>query len=270
MGRVIWGLTALACGALAALPARAGTFLDDLQSSKGYTLTLGAEGRMTPRYEGSSKYEFMPLPLFDLRPLGTAPRFHSPRDSLGFSLFELGPFDFGPVGYLEFARKRKKNAGLAGLDDVKTAYEFGGYGEYWAFPWLRARVEVRKGFHGHHGVVADEMLDAVVPVGNGFTLSGGPRMRIADESANSRYFDISPAESLTSGLPVYDTSAGVRSVGGGGQVLYRWSPQWEVHSFVEYDRLVGGPANSPIVTVRGSPNQFTLGTGFGYSFDVPN
>jgi len=161
-----------------------------------------------------------------------------------------------------------RNPALQGLDDVKWALELGGFVEYWAFDWLRARVEVRKGFHGHHGVIADEMVDVVVPVGNGFTVSGGPRMRVADASANSRYFDVKPEESAASGLPVYDTGAGIRSMGAGGQVSYQWAPQWEVHSFVEYDRLVSGSANSPIVTVRGSPNQVTLGTGFNYSFDM--
>ncbi|MBV8394375.1 MAG: MipA/OmpV family protein, partial [Alphaproteobacteria bacterium] len=37
---------------------------------------------------------------------------------------------------------------------------------------------------------------------------------------------------------------------------------------VEYDRLVGDAANSPLVTVRGNANQLTFGGGFAYSFDI--
>jgi len=64
MRQAVLGLAILALAAAGS--ARAGTFLDDLQSSKGVTVTLGAEARMTPRYEGSAKYEFVPVPLFDL------------------------------------------------------------------------------------------------------------------------------------------------------------------------------------------------------------
>jgi MipA family protein len=40
-----------------------------------------------------------------------------------------------------------------------------------------------------------------------------------------------------------------------------------VHSYVEYDRLLGDAAKSPLVTVRGSVNQTTVGIGASYSFD---
>jgi outer membrane protein len=46
-----------------------------------------------------------------------------------------------------------------------------------------------------------------------------------------------------------------------------FNPQWEVHSYVEYERLLGDAANSPLVTARGSPNQTTVGIGASYSFD---
>jgi outer membrane protein len=41
-----------------------------------------------------------------------------------------------------------------------------------------------------------------------------------------------------------------------------------VHSYIEYDRLLGDAAKSPIVTARGSANQTTVGIGASYSFDV--
>ena len=41
-----------------------------------------------------------------------------------------------------------------------------------------------------------------------------------------------------------------------------------LHAFVEYQRLTDSVANSPMVTVRGSPNQFTYGLGATYSFNM--
>ena len=44
-------------------------------------------------------------------------------------------------------------------------------------------------------------------------------------------------------------------------------PTWATYSFVEYDRLVGSTAASPIVTAAGgNTNQWTIGIGLTYSF----
>ena len=39
-------------------------------------------------------------------------------------------------------------------------------------------------------------------------------------------------------------------------------------STIEYERLTGSTADSPLVTQRGSPNQFTFGVGATYSFNI--
>lgn len=264
--RVGIGMIAVAAGL--AGNASAQTIQQDLGSSKGVTVTVGAEGRMTPSYEGSKNFDFMVLPLFDVRPMGTAPRFHSPRDGFGFSVYENGPFSIGPVAYLEFARRSSKYSAIRGLNDVNLAYELGGFIDYWAAPWFRVHAELRKGFQGHHGVILDLAGDYITPIQPSLTFSIGPRMRISDSSGNSRYFDISPVESVASGLPVYNAGGGIRSVGAGTQLIKQWNPQWATHVFVEYDRLVGDAGDSPITVVRGNPDQFTFGAGFAYSFDI--
>lgn len=250
--------------------ASAGTVLEDL-SSKGVTVTIGAEARMTPAYEGSSRFDWMPMPMFDIRPVGTAPRFHSPRDGFGITVYENGKLSMGPVAYVEFARRSKNTKStiaLKGLEDVKKAYEFGGFAEYWFYDWLRGHGELRHGYVGHHGTVLDLALDVVVPVQKSLTLSAGPRARYSDSSGNTRYFDISPNESAASGLPVYNAREGWRSIGAGTQVIKQWSPEWATHAFVEYDHLLADAANSPLVTQRGTPHQLTIGAGFAYSFDI--
>ena len=63
--------------------------------------------------------------------------------------------------------------------------ELGVFAEYWMVPWLRTRVEVRQGFNGHHGIVSDIFVDAVVPVGTQWTFSGGPRVTLASTAATS-------------------------------------------------------------------------------------
>ena len=45
------------------------------------------------------------------------------------------------------------------------------------------------------------------------------------------------------------------------------TPQWEAHAFIEYDRLLGDAAASPLTTQQGSANQVRVGLGASYSFD---
>jgi outer membrane protein len=61
---------------------------------------------------------------------------------------------------------------------------------------------------------------------------------------------------------------GLRSFGAGAQARYEWSPQWATHIFVEYERLAGDAANSPLVITHGSRDQIQVGMGVTYSFDI--
>ena len=232
-----------------------------------WTITLGAEGRVEPIFQGSKRYELHPYPLFDLRRYGTPERFHGPRDGLGVGLIEGSNFLIGPVGQLKMQRRERDDTVLTGLGDVPWALELGGFAEYWWMPWLRTRAEVRQGVTGHHGVVADLFADAVVPVNPQLTLSGGPRVTLATGAATRPYFSITAVQSAASGLPIFDAEGGVRSVGAGTQARYFWTQQFATHAFVEYERLTDDAANSPLVTQRGSPNQFTIGLGATRSFD---
>jgi len=87
-------------------------------------------------------------------------------------------------------------------------------------------------------------------------------------AATAPYFSITPEQSAASGLPVYDASGGFHSFGAGVQARYEWSPQWATHAFLEYERLTGDGANSPIVALRGSRDQLQAGIGVTYSFDM--
>lgn len=263
VGTVIAGAMALAA---AAGPASADTIFDDLRS-KSLTITVGAVFPVSPKFEGSDTYLFAPGPLFNIRPIGTGPRFFTPRENFGVTMLEFGGWQFGPAIALERLRRvNKELAYLSDYDKSRVAVEVGAFAEYWFAKWVRYRVELRQGVTEGQGFIADQSIDFIQPFG-AWTLSAGPRMRIVDARANSRSFDISPAQSLLSGLAVYDAGGGIRSVGGGTQALYRFNPQWAVYGFIEYDRLVGDAANASYVVSRGSADQWLFGTGIQFSFD---
>jgi len=240
-----------------------------------WIVTIGAEVRAIPAWPGAptSLYGISGMPLFYIRKPGDLPFFFGARDSFGFPLFDYGPFQAGPVGRLVYPRYASSYPQLAGFGDVNWAVQLGGFAQYWPTPWLRLRGELRQGIGAETGLTGDLFADAVVPLGQ-FRLSGGPRVTFQTAAAISPYFGITAAQSAAStvsglpALPVYNTSGGVYSYGAGGQLEYFWNPQWSTHALVEYERLTGSAANSPLVTMRGSPNQFTFGLGATYTFNM--
>jgi outer membrane protein len=235
--------------------------------SGNWTATIGGGGEYKPDFEGASHSLLSPVPIVSIRRAGSAEPFHSPRDGASFALIDFGGLRAGPAGKFVASRKASNYSELNGLSNVDAAFEFGGFIEYFPVDWFRVRNETRQGFGGHHGIVSDFSGDFIVPVARGLTISAGSRFTWESAKATSPYFAVDYAQSIASGLPVFDAKGGPHSAGGGAQVSYRINPQWEVHSYVEYARLLGDAAKSPIVTRRGSVDQTTVGVGVSYAFD---
>jgi outer membrane protein len=238
-----------------------------------WIVTVGVEGRAIPAWPGAAdtKFAVTGLPLFSIRKAGTPPDFFGPRDSFGFPVVDLGQVKLGPAFQLIWQRSASAYRELNGLGNVGYALQAGAFVDYWPVPWLRLHGEARQGIGGETGVTGNLFVDAVVPVEQ-WRLSAGPRMTVQTTAAVSPYFSITPQQSANSTvaglpmLPVYHAGGGFYSYGAGTEAEYFFSPTWAAHAFVEYERLTGDAANSPLVTQRGSPNQFTFGVGATYSF----
>ena len=236
--------------------------------ASAWTVTLGVEGRVLPTFEGAKSFNWTAFPVFQVRRSGTNDRFRSPRDGFSFAVYDESNFRFGPTGKIKRYRHEGDSPALSGLGNVDWALELGVFAEYWWLPWLRTRGELRNGIGGHHGLVADLSADAVYNFAPQWTLAGGPRMTLASSAAVDPYFSISAAQSIASGLPVYTAKGGVRSYGAGAQLRYAINTRWQTYTYVEYERLTGDAANSPLVTIRGTRDQVSAGLGLTYSFDV--
>jgi outer membrane protein len=233
-----------------------------------WTVMVGVQGASKPDFEGADRAMVSPTPIFAIRRAGSVDQFRGPLDNSSIALIDFGDLRAGPAGKLVPSRKQYSYSELNGLGDIKTAIELGGFVEYYPVDWFRAHGELRQGIRGHHGVVADLSADFIVPVIQRFTVSAGPRFTWESTKATSPYFGIDAAQALATGLSTFDAKGGAHSAGAGAQLSYRVDPRWEVHAYVEYERLLGDAAKSPLVTVRGSPNQTTFGVGASYTFDV--
>jgi len=235
--------------------------------SGNWTVVIGAEGQYRPDFAGANHSLFSPVPIFSIRRAGSVDQFRSPRDNASIALIDFGDLRAGPAGKFVPSRKAGSYSELDGLGDVKAAFELGGFIEYFPVDWFRVRNETRQGFGGHQGVVSDFSADFIVPVTRAITISAGPRFTWESTKAVSPYFSVDAVQAIATGLAAFDAKGGAHSAGAGAQVKYRINPQWEVHSYVEYDRLLGDAAKSPLVAARGSVNQTKVGIGASYSFD---
>jgi len=237
-----------------------------LQNASGWIVTVKGNLRVGPSYPGSDEFSVIGYPSFSIRRAGTVERFSAPDDGLSFSFLEESAFRFGVVGRFQGGRYLQDDRRLFGLEKIDWAVEPGVFVEYWPLEFLRARAEIRRGFNGHEGFVADLGLDAVQRFG-AFTLSVGPRLSLGDSEFARTYFGVTPAEAALNGqVAAYRPSGGITSVGATGAVSYDWSPQWSTTAFVTYKHLVGDAADSPIVQRFGSEHQVGLGLTVSYSF----
>jgi outer membrane protein len=237
-------------------------------ATQTWIVTVGAWTFAQPVFEGSDEYELGVRPILNIRRSDQREWLSLPNDRGIMTLFSTNNFRIGPS--FDFIQKRKEgdSDALRGLGTVDWAIEVGAFAEYWPADFARLRAEVRRGFNGHEGFVADFSADFVWRPLPAWTLTAGPRLSLADSEYMSTYFSVTPAQAAGSGLRVYDAGGGVKSAGAGASLTYQWTPQIATTAFLEYARLLGDAADSPIVTERGSPDQVTVGLGVKYTFSV--
>ena len=230
----------------------------------GWLVTLKGSLEAGPRWLGADTYRMYPFPGISIRRAGTTAGFSAPDDGIGIALFDNQMFRIGPVARLQFERKARGE--LAGLRHIDWAIEPGIFAEFWPAQWFRTRIEVRRGFNGHRGIVADLAADWVQQAG-AFTTAIGPRIGFGNSRFTNTYFGVTPLEALANGsVTPYRASGGVHYAGLAGSIAYRWTPALSTTVYGSYQRLVGDAARSPIVRNLGSRDQFTVGLSVSYTF----
>jgi outer membrane protein len=227
------------------------------ENGEDLVLEVGGGLRVLPEYESADTYKVRPWPVIELHyirvpvigGIGGGP--------------ETG-FSFSPSFRVIEERDDDDFSDLAGLGDVDLAVELGGEVAY-RYGMFRALAAVRHGFGGHHGIVGRFGVDAVMHPIDRLTMSLGPRLFFASDDYLNTYLGVTPAQSASSGLPVYELDNWIRGVGAEADFKYRLTPRWSVVGEAGYERLVFDAADSP-VTARGSKNQFAAALGLSYRF----
>ena len=247
---------AVALALLFALPAAAQTGLAPqpippapaAARDTGWRISLGAGTFYGPDYPGSKNYRARFVAAPDIR-YGDNTFFLSFRDGIGATLFRGNGFTAGPVARLRFGRDQDDNAALRGLGDIDPSGEAGAFIGYSDGLW-RAQVELRQGFGGHTGLVADARADRVFRVRPDLFLSVGPRVSWGSRDFAETYYGVSNTQAARSGYQPFAPDAyWFAGVAGGATFLA--SDRWTIGVFGEVGQILGQSADSPIVDGRG-------------------
>lgn len=245
--------------------------------TKAWALTVGFAPLVGPAFNGSDDIALSVFP--DLRINYKDVFFMSIPDGLGYNVINTKQWKVGPLVKLRFGRDEKgggnpfliagESDDLQGLGDVGSAGEAGAFVQYNWKRW-RTRAELRQGFGAHDGWVADwnaSYFGARKFPGMGSAFySIGPRVTLGSGDFVDPYFGIDAQQSANSGLAQYSAGSGLYSYGFTGTLIKPVNERIAVTAFANYERLAGDVEDSPLITERGTPNQFVIGLAFGYRF----
>ncbi|WP_326893320.1 MipA/OmpV family protein [Mesorhizobium sp.] len=237
-----------------------------IASNDPWIISVGGMMTVSPKWDGSSRYSLGGMPSISFRRASEPETFSAPDDNFDITFFTGKRFAIGPVASLRPGRS-SEGGRLEGLDSYPWTVEAGVFAEFWPIEdQLRLRGELRHGLRSNDGFSADLGADYVQNYGQ-LTLSGGPRMVLADDHVMNLKYGISPEAALRNGtVAAFDPKGGIVSVGLSAAQSYVWSKEWTTTLYQRFDYMVGDAADSPIVKDLGSRNQFTFGVGATYSF----
>ncbi|MET1756341.1 MipA/OmpV family protein [Novosphingobium sp. RD2P27] len=244
------------------------------RGQEGWSVTIGVAPVLNPAWQGSKDMTLSVFP--DLRVNYKDVIFASIPEGLGWNVVNENGWKAGPLAKVRFGRDEERGGSpflitggsdaLLGLGDVDAAAELGGFVEKRVGPW-RGRLEVRRGFGGHEGVIADGAVSYQARSGRTI-INAGPRATVATKAYIDTYFGIDAVQAQRSGLPAYSPSGGLLSYGVGGSVIRPLNRRSAVTLFTGLDQLAGDAGDSPLVRERGRLLQFTLGLGYGVRFNL--
>lgn len=232
------------------------------EKKSDWKIKIGLIGGYSPEYDGSDEYDFFWAPRLRI----------AWRDTIILTESSLraqarhGHFRFGPVLKHEKGRSDDDDDDIKGVGDVDSGLGVGAFAKY-KRDGYSLELQVRKEVAGGHGGILGE-LKAEIKLPNNDQPWGklGSELTFGDDEYMEEFYGINDRQSARSGLSTFDADAGVRSISLYWATEYDFTQNWAIGGRIEYLRMVGDAADSPIVDDAGSPNNVTLALGLTYTF----
>ncbi|HEU5285592.1 MAG TPA: MipA/OmpV family protein, partial [Sphingomicrobium sp.] len=243
-----------------------------------WTVALGAA--WIPDYVGSDDYRLIPAAAVrgKIGGIGITTR----STYLYADLVPRGAgkvdFDAGPIIGARFNRTGKiKDDVVDLLPERKTAIEVGAFvgaslhGLTNPYDSLSFRLDLLRDVgSAHESTVIAPDISFSTPLSRWTYVSASLGADFVANRFADYYFSVSPAESVLTGLPAFNADGGMKSwkIGllANQSVTGDLTGGLSLFGTVNYSRLVGDFKRSPIVSDRGSANQWLLAAGLAYTF----
>ena len=230
---------------------------DPKDKERKWTVSIGLTSGVSPDYEGSNNYDFGYGPNFALSWRDTI--FYKGK-TLGVNLINNKNFKAGPIMSWTSGRDEDDNDKLEGLGDVDSSIEVGGFLSYRKKPF-RFKMEARQDADsGHEGALVELSAGTSLPFEKPLVFIALGTTWASDDYMES-FFAVDAQQSADSGLKKYDAEAGIKDVSVSMTSGYKITNRWRIGGKLEYKRLVGDAADSPIVD---DENQFLVGISLSY------
>jgi MipA family protein len=245
------------------------------------TITVAAGAAIVPDYEGSDDYRIIPAGAIRGKVHGFS---FTTRGS--YFYLDVIPhsgkvdFDIGPVVGVRLNNRHKIDDDIVKLlPRRKTAIEVGGFagvsfhGLTNPYDTLALRVDVLHDIgKAHKSTVFSPNVEFSTPLSMRTYASLNVGAEFVSNKFADYYFSLTPADSIRTGsvLPPFNASGGMKNWKAGlllnqsltGNLLHGIS----IFGLGQYSRLVGDFKRSPIVSQRGSANQWIGAVGLGYTW----
>jgi outer membrane scaffolding protein for murein synthesis (MipA/OmpV family) len=222
-------------------------------------------------FEGSSDFAFGALPVARF---GWEERYIFLQGNTAYvNLINSARWRFGPAASFRFGRKDVDNTAVDQMSEIDHTFELGAFGavELVNKAEPRFRVTSRIEFlhdvgSGHEGFNIQAAARYWFPIHKILDGSIGLSTTYANESFMDTYFGVTSANAQRSGLPSFEADAGFKDISVTPTLLLHLSRAWHIGLGIRYRRLLSDAADSPIVKMGGTANQFAAGAAVIYAW----
>lgn len=226
---------------------------------------------LLPDYEGASKYIVVPYADAQVNDGNYFLRFDG--GALQFNLLDDDNWHAGPLIGYRMGRGDVYSGAVARMQHIRYSITDGAFVEYEHLAedprsGERLTLSVADG-----NINRDSGFDITLRgtvhrpldfIDAGLIAAVSVDTAFGDGKYMQTYFGVDGPDALASGFPVFRAGSGLRKAGISLSLDQYLSPKWSVGVRMNYERLFGDAADSPVTAIAGSPDQMFAGLVLGY------
>ena len=220
--------------------------------------SIGGGIGVKPDYEGSSDYEFVPLPAGSAR-FGNGMYIQLLGLNLRANVIPSNMWRLGPVYNYRQERSDVENNRVDDMKNISDANELGIFGGFewnnW-FVFLDILGDMGNAYNGWYATLKGGYNYVI---SKAWMLSMGAHTTYADDDYMQTYFGVSAADSARSGLKRYNADSGMKDVGIDLGLNWNFASSWDLRGIASISQLIGDADDSSPVVNEGSETQFMGG-----------